>query len=62
MTTSEQFEAAETMQKHGGSFVKALAECYFRADELNKLRLVNAFHDYFQKYGSLREVHHDLPQ
>lgn len=62
MTTSEQFEAAETMQKHGGSFVKALAECYFRADELNKLRLVNAFNEYFELYAKMHEVHHDLPQ
>ena len=38
------------MEQIGGSFVKSLAECYYRADSENKRRLVEAFSDYFGSY------------
>lgn len=41
------------MELYGGSFVKALAELYWKADELNKRRLLQAFPDYFQKYDEM---------
>ena len=40
------------MDTCGGSFVKALAACYYRADSENKRRLKEAFADYFSSYES----------
>ena len=45
------------MESIGGSFVKALAECYYRADSTNKIRLKTAFKDYFNHYEGLFEIH-----
>jgi hypothetical protein len=39
------------MKLFGGSFVKALAECWLRADRGNKTKLEEAFPDYFLEYG-----------
>ena len=41
------------MEKYGGSFVKALAECFHRADNDNFLKLQLAFHDYWQQYRKM---------
>jgi hypothetical protein len=38
------------MEVQGGSFVRALAECYGRADPRNRQRLRDAFPEYFQLY------------
>ena len=38
------------MEVQGGSFVRALAECYCRADPRNRQRLLDAFPDYFDEY------------
>lgn len=40
----------ENMQKYGGGFVKALAECYIRADIENYHRLREAFPEYWETY------------
>ena len=40
----------ENMEKYGGSFVNALAECARRADPFNLDKLTDAFWDYFVKY------------
>lgn len=40
----------EMMEKYGGSFVKALAECYRRADPINARKLENTFREYFDEY------------
>jgi hypothetical protein len=56
LTTSDRpdsylkFRVVENMTKFGGSFVKALADCCFKADETNYRKLVNAFEDYFWDY------------
>ena len=41
------------MEKIGGSFVKALAELYCRADPANKRRTRQAFPEYFEKYEQM---------
>lgn len=40
----------ENMQKYGGSFVKALADCFLRADPINRVKLAESFTDYIIKY------------
>lgn len=42
-----------TMAAHGGSFVKALAECARRADPHNLSRLKGAFPDLWAHYGNV---------
>lgn len=39
------------MQKYGGSFVQGLSALCTRADEINLLKLQDAFPELFQKYG-----------
>lgn len=41
---------AENMQKYGGSFVQALAECFFRADLHNLKILSDSFMFYVLEY------------
>lgn len=38
------------MEKIGGSFVKSLAACWYRADPANRARLESAFAEYFDGY------------
>lgn len=40
----------EAMATYGGSFVKALAECFTRADAHNFIRLKATFGDYWHEY------------
>lgn len=40
----------DMMAEYGGGFVKALADCYNRADGNNKNKLLHAFIEYFMKY------------
>lgn len=49
MNDSE-FETVEKMEKYGGSFVKALANCCHRADESNFRILKAAFGHIFSEY------------
>ena len=44
------YQVVGAMQKYGGSFVKALADCWWRADSINEKRLQEAFSDYFEQY------------
>lgn len=43
------------MEVMGGSFVSALADCFYRADSQNKARLVAAFPEYFGRYKKMFE-------
>ena len=45
------FQITETMLKHGGGFVAALAKAYRLADDTNGPKLKAAFPDYWQKYA-----------
>ena len=51
--TDKEFEVVETMTKYGGSFVKALAECYHRADNNNFIKLKIAFPEYWKQYEEM---------
>lgn len=44
------YKIADNMEKYGGSFVKALAECIRRADPVNMMKLREAFPQYFQSF------------
>lgn len=50
MTQDEKLEIVENMEKYGGSFVKALAQCILRADPDNLLKLETTFSEYFEEY------------
>lgn len=50
------YDIAETMRTHGGSFVSGLGALYFRADPVNKDKLRHAFHEYFKEYRELAEL------
>jgi hypothetical protein len=52
--TEEEFEIVEKMAKYGGSFVKALAECFHRADPINFFKLKFTFHDYWEEYENFK--------
>ena len=43
----------EAMNKYGGSFAKALAECHRRADSSNAQKLINAFPEIFIRYQKI---------
>jgi len=49
----EEFKIVETMEKYGGSFVKALAECFYRADRQNFIKLKNTFSEYWNEYEKM---------
>ncbi len=44
------YKIAEEMAKSGGSFVKKLAELFFRADGNNRLKIVTTWENYFDDY------------
>lgn len=50
----------QMMEQYGGSFVKALADCYRKADGVNRGKLQEAFADYFNHYKhfATREQQH----
>lgn len=45
------------MEVLGGSFVKALVNCYYCADSSNKVKLRIAFSEYFEKYELMFKEH-----
>ena len=55
MIDDKEYEIIECMQKYGGSFVKALAECLLRADPTNYQKLKQAFPEYILEYTKLAE-------
>ena len=53
MTHNEKIALAGAMKKYGGSFARALTECFLFADDENLERLCNAFPEYVEKYSRL---------
>ncbi len=51
----EEMKIVETMHAYGGSFVKALALCFDRADENNFEKLKTAFPEYWNQYRRMAE-------
>ncbi len=52
-------DALHMMEVMGGSFVKALAHLYYMADSTNKVRVRQAFPEYFEKYEAMYRQHRD---
>lgn len=50
----ERIVVLENMKRYGGSFVQALAECFYRADEINFVILKTAFPDIWDKYKNFK--------
>ena len=51
MSESELFAAARNMERYGGGFAEAIALAYFRGDDTNQLRVVEAFPELFERYA-----------
>jgi pyruvate/2-oxoacid:ferredoxin oxidoreductase beta subunit len=58
----EEFVVVQEMSKRGGSFVKALAECFHHADHNNKLILKKAFPQIWSDYLSLTKWDNNLAE
>lgn len=48
--TARHIDVLDAMSRFGGSFVKALAEAWFRADSDNHAKLYAAFAEYYDRY------------
>lgn len=46
-------EIVERMEIYGGSFVKKLAELFFRGDYNNRLKIVTTWQNYFDDYANM---------
>ena len=46
----QEFEVVDEMNKYGGSFVKALAQCFYLADVNNFKKLKETFSEYWSQY------------
>ncbi len=55
--SDEDAEVVDTMARFGGSFVKALAECFRHADPFNFRRLRVAFPEFWQEYEQMAARH-----
>lgn len=53
MQTELDYIIVEQMEKYGGSFVKALAECFHRADRNNFEKLKKTFAEYWEEYRKM---------
>lgn len=53
--TDQDIKVVDCMEKYGGSFVKALAECFRRADPMNFIKLKTTFAAYWKQYTKMAE-------
>ncbi len=51
--TKEDLKIIEAMYKYGGGFVKALAECFLKADAENFIILKAVFSKYWTEYREM---------
>jgi len=58
--TERELKTIENMEKYGGSFVKALANCFRHADSKNFFILRVAFDDYWTKYVTMHHKENDM--
>ena len=49
----QEIKVVEAMEQYGGSFVQALAQCFYRADPVNFLKLRFAFNEYWDQYEKI---------
>lgn len=50
------WDAAKLMEKQGGGFAACIAQAFYRADAVNRERLVVAFDDLFYKFYKLHRL------
>ena len=53
MIPDRDYSMVEQMERHGGSFVRALAMLLQRADPINYSKLENTFPEYFEEYRKM---------
>jgi hypothetical protein len=53
--TEDEFRVVDAMYKYGGSFVRALSECFYRADVFNVIKLKEAFPEYWKQYDEMSQ-------
>lgn len=53
----EDLAMIQAMEKYGGSFVQALAQCFRHADYQNYRKLCYAFKDYCDQYRDMADQH-----
>jgi len=51
--TDQEIKVVDMMARYGGSFVKALAECFYRADHVNFGVLKSSFPAYWKQYEKM---------
>lgn len=51
--TDQEHEVLERMENYGGGFVKSLANCFHRADDINFKKLKEAFSEYWKQYEEM---------
>lgn len=51
--TDQEYGVVEKMELYGGSFVKALAICFYKADNINFKKLKNTFPGYWKQYEDM---------
>jgi len=51
--SEEEIIVVDAMKHYGGSFVKALSECFYRADRKNFLKLRTIFSEYWDQYEKM---------
>jgi pyruvate/2-oxoacid:ferredoxin oxidoreductase beta subunit len=51
--TDQEYNVIEEMETYGGSFVKCLAMCFYKADEDNFKKLKDAFPEYWKQYEEM---------
>jgi len=51
--TEKEIETVDKMSKFGGSFVQALSEAFYHADDDNFQKLKDAFPEYWEKYYNM---------
>jgi len=59
MPDDKEYGVIDCMQKYGGSFVKALAECLLRAGPTNYQKLKGAFPEYFLEYAGMAKLENE---
>jgi hypothetical protein len=50
------WDAAKLMERDGGSFAACIAQAFFRADAMNRERLLTAFDDLFVKFYRIHRI------
>lgn len=50
----EKIDVAESMEKYGGSFIKALGKALLQADILNTIKIKNTWPNEWEKYKELK--------